>query len=94
MPSASKSTTTTTRAKKVAPVAKKDDTPAEAVGRVEGDVFVSEKGQILRQTASGLSLLYSPTPASNPHPFQHSPEEYERLLVETFGALTKIWPLS
>ena len=55
--------------------------------RVTGDLYKTQTGQILRQTEAGLSVLYSPVPVTNVHPFQHGPERYEELIAETFGPL-------
>lgn len=61
-----------------------------AVTRSEGDVFASTNGQILMETGNGLRVLYSKIPVQNIHPALYTEEEYQRLIDEKFGSLTKI----
>lgn len=88
MPSASKTTTTKTTAKTAA-----TPKPEAKVERVAGEIYASENGQILRQSENGIQLLFSPVPTTNIHPNHYSAEEYEAKVLETYGPLTKIYPV-
>lgn len=92
MPSASKKAPVTKESAKTITEAPAKVEKAAKVERVEGDVFASEHGHILRQTANGLQILFSNVPTTNIHPGLYTPEQYEAKIAETYGELTKIYP--